>query len=298
MKILITGVYGIVGSFLASNLMNEHEVIGIGRREQYDGCHKYYSCDITNKDEIEKIIKENKDLDFIIHCAALAHNKGNDLSYDRFIKVNYEATADLIDLSNKYLKLKDFIFISTISVYGESLDKKYYLEDDSCNPRSPYAVAKKKSEDYIISKYKGKYSILRLNPVYSKDFLLNIQRRTLIKGITYKVGDGMQKLTLCHIRNIYEAVNYLINNCENEISEIYNIGDSRVYYYKELVEKFNGKSKVTIPKFAFAYLYKLNSLTLKKQFIHENSIKLISDNIYSSDKINKKVNLKYTIKDI
>ena len=53
MKILITGVYGIVGSFLASNLMNEHEVIGIGRREQYDGCHKYYSCDITNKDEIE-----------------------------------------------------------------------------------------------------------------------------------------------------------------------------------------------------------------------------------------------------
>ena len=34
MKILITGVYGIVGSFLAANLMNEHEVIGIGRREK------------------------------------------------------------------------------------------------------------------------------------------------------------------------------------------------------------------------------------------------------------------------
>ena len=196
MKILITGVYGIVGSFLATNLMKEHEVIGIGRREKYDGCHKYYSCDITNKDEIEKIIKENRDLDFIIHCAALAHNKGNDLSYDRFIKVNYEATADLVDLSNKYLNLRDFIFISTISVYGESLDKKHYFEDDHCNPRSPYAVAKKKSEDYIIGKYKSKYSILRLNPVYSKDFLLNIQRRTLIKGITYKIGDGMQKLTL------------------------------------------------------------------------------------------------------
>ena len=67
---------------------------------------------------------------------------------------------------------------------------------------------------------------------------------------------------------------------------------------EELVEKFNGKSKVIIPKFALTYLYKLNSLTLKKQFIHENSIKLISDNIYSADKINKKANLKYTIKDI
>lgn len=298
MKILITGVYGIVGSFLAANLMNEHEVIGIGRRENYDGCHKYYSCDITDKDKIEEIIKENKDLDFIIHCAALAHNKGNDLSYDRFIKVNYEATADLIDLSNKYLNLKDFIFISTISVYGESLNKEYYLEDDSCNPRSPYAVAKKKSEDYIINKYKGKYSILRLNPVYSKDFLLNIQRRTLIKGITYKVGDGKNKLTLCNIKNIYQAVNYLINNYENEGNEIYNVGDSIVYEYKELVEKFNGKSKITIPKFLLTSLYELNNFTLKKQFIHENSIKLISNNIYSADKINKKANLKYTIKDI
>lgn len=298
MKILITGVYGIVGSFLSANLMKEHEVIGIGRKEKYEGCSKYYSCDITDKKKLEEIIKENKDLDFIIHCAALAHNKGNDLSYDRFIKVNYQATADLVDLSNKYLKLKDFIFISTISVYGESLDKEYYLEDIECNPKSPYAVAKKKSEDYIIEKYRGKYSILRLNPVYSKDFLLNIERRTLIKGIAYKVGNGEQKLTLCNIKNIYEVVNYLVDKYDNEGNEIYNIGDSTVYTYKELIEKFNGKSKITIPKWALALLYKVNSFTIKKQFIHENSIKLISNNIYSADKINKKVNLKYEIKDI
>ena len=33
MKILITGAYGIVGSYLCKELKNEHEIIGIGRRK-------------------------------------------------------------------------------------------------------------------------------------------------------------------------------------------------------------------------------------------------------------------------
>lgn len=38
MKILITGVYGIVGSYLCDKLKEEHEIIGIGRKENYDEC--------------------------------------------------------------------------------------------------------------------------------------------------------------------------------------------------------------------------------------------------------------------
>ena len=75
------------------------------------------------------------------------------------MKVNYEATKLLVDLSNKYLNLKNFIFISTISVYGEQLDKSIYIECDECFPTSPYAVAKKKSEDLIKSQCKCNYSI-------------------------------------------------------------------------------------------------------------------------------------------
>lgn len=298
MKILITGVYGIVGSFITNKLIKEHEVIGVGRKKSYEGCHKYYSCDITDKKKLEEIIKENSDLDFIIHCAALAHNKGNDLSYDRFIKINFEATKSLVDLSSKYLKLKDFIFISTISVYGEILNKEVYSEEDTCYPKSPYAVAKKMSEEYLLKEYKGKTSILRLSPVYSKEFLLNIKRRTEIKGCIYKVGDGNQKLTLCNISNIYEVVKYLIDNYAKEGTEIYNVGDSEPYRYLDLIKEFTDKKALTVPKFLVSCLYKINEVTLKKQFIHENSIKLISDNIYSTKKINDRVNLKYTIKDL
>lgn len=298
MKILITGVSGIVGSFLCEKLKNEHEIIGIGRRDNFDGCHKYYSCDITDKLRIEEILLENKDLDFIIHCAALAHNKGNDLSYDRFIKVNFEATKDLVDISNKVLNLKDFIFISTISVYGEKLEKSFYSENDLCEPRSPYAVAKRKSEEYIIDNYRGKYTILRLTPVYSEKFLLNIERRTKIKGFNYRVGKGDNKVSLCNIKNIYQAINYLINNWEKENDGIYNVADNLNYSFNELIKVLSNKGSISIPKFMVKTLYTLNNITIKKQFIHENAIKLVSDNLYPSNKLNEKADLKYTIKDV
>ncbi|WP_415294025.1 NAD-dependent epimerase/dehydratase family protein [Clostridium perfringens] len=299
MKILITGVYGIVGSYLCEHLRNNNEIVGIGRRKVFDGCNKYYSCDITEKEQIKKVFDENTDIDIIIHCAALAHNKGNDLSFDRFMNVNYEATKYLVDLSNEYLNLKNFIFISTISVYGENLEKSIYRETDICEPRSPYAVAKKKSEDYIKEKCKANYSILRLSPVYSEKFTLNIDRRSKIKNIPYRVGNGKQKLSLCNIANIYEAINYITNNYEDEKEEIYNISDNEIYDFNDLL-KFNnvGIKKIIFPRFLFKFLNEINKITLKKQFIHENTIKLITDNIYSSDKINEKVRMKHKMKDV
>lgn len=296
MKILITGVYGIVGSYLCEHLRNNNEIVGIGRRKVFDGCNKYYFCDITEKEQIKKVFIENKDIDIVIHCAALAHNKGNDLSFDRFMKVNYEATKYLVDLSNEYLNLKNFIFISTISVYGESLEKSIYIETDLCEPRSPYAVAKKKSEDYIKEKCKSNYSILRLAPVYSKEFTLNIDRRSRIKNIPYRVGNGKQKLSLCNIANIYEVVNYIVMNPIQECGEIYNISDNKIYDFNDLLRFKNvGIKKIVFPKFAFKILNIINKITFKKQFIHENTIKLISDNIYSCNKISQKVPMKHTM---
>lgn len=298
MKILITGVYGTVGRHLCNELSREHEIIGIGRKSEYSGCSKYYSCDITDSMKIEEILNENRDLDIVIHCAALAHNKGNDLSYDRFMSVNYEATKYFVDLSNRMLNLKNFIFVSTISVYGEELDKEVYLENDNLNPKSPYAVAKKKSEEYITKNYNGNFSIIRLAPVYSKDFLLNIERRTMIKGKLYKVGKGNKKLSLCNIKNIYQAVNYIINNYSIEKNEVYNIADKDQYTYDELVKFMGGESPIILPEFLMKSLYKVNEISVKKQFIHENTIKLITNNIYSSDKISSKADLKYSIKDV
>ncbi|MGM9978903.1 MAG: NAD-dependent epimerase/dehydratase family protein [Clostridium sp.] len=296
MKILITGVYGIIGSYLCEELRNEgFYVVGIGRRERYNDCDKYYRCDIINIESIEKVFKENPDIEIVIHCAALAHNKGDDLSRERFIKVNYDGTKNLVDMCNKYLNLKSFIFLSTISVYGERLNISEYREYETLNPKTPYAVSKKLSESYIRENLKGDYSILRLASVYSKNFDRNIRKRTEIRGLGYTVGNGLEKLSLCNIKNIYLVVDYLIKNEDGK--NTYNISDKTPYTYKELLAQRKKRRIIIIPKFLMKILYEINKFTLKNLFIEENSIKLMSDNVYPSDEINKKVDLMYNIKD-
>lgn len=298
MKILITGVNGFIGSNIYNGLKDKHEILGISQSKKSNKCDNYICCDLTDKEHLEKFISENKDIDVIVHCAALAHNKGNDLSKERFMKVNYEVTKYLVDLSNEYLKLKHFIFLSTISVYGERMDKDVYIESDECYPKSPYAVAKKKSEKYIESNCKSPYYILRLAPVYSDEFRLNIQRRTEIKGFNYIVGNGSNKLSLCNVKNIESVINNMIDG-NVEKNEIYNVSDEKVYSFNDMIENNKiSEFKIWVPKVAVRALHIINKITIKKQFIEENSIKLVSDNIYTSDKICKNVKLKYKLNQI
>ena len=298
MKILLTGVNGFIGSNIYKELKSKHEVLGISRSKDSKICNQYISCDLTDRDKLKDILKKHSDIDIIVHCAALAHNKGNDLSFDRFQKVNYEVTKDLIDLSNEYLNLKQFIFLSTISVYGERMDKRVYIESDECYPKSPYAVAKKKSEEYIKENCKCDYYMLRLAPVYSDDFKLNIQRRTEMKGFNYIVGRGDNKLSLCNVKNIVIAIKDIVDGKVDK-NEIYNISDKDVYSFSDMLEINSiSKLKIRIPKVCISILHEINKLTIKKQFIDENSIKLVSDNIYSSGKICKYVNLNYKLQDL
>lgn len=295
MKILITGVNGFIGSNIYNGLKDNHEILGISKSKRSNKCDNYICCDLTDKENLEEVISEHRDIDVIVHCAALAHNKGNDLSKERFMKVNYEVTKYLVDISNEYLKLKHFIFLSTISVYGEKMDKDVYIESDECYPKSPYAVAKKKSEEYIENNCKSPYYILRLAPVYSEDFMLNIQRRTALKGFNYIVGKGNNKLSLCNIRNIVVVVNSIIENSVTK-NEIYNISDDKTYLFKDML-KVNKVSRIRlwIPKLGIHALYSINKITINQQSIEENSIKLLTDNIYTSKKIRKEIELKCTL---
>lgn len=295
MKVLITGVNGFIGSNINNGLKDKHEILGVSQSKTSKVCDQYIQCDLTDKKALEKVIKKHSDIDVIVHCAALAHNKGNDLSRDRFMKVNYGVTQDLVDLSNKYLNLKRFIFLSTISVYGERMEKSVYVETDECFPKSPYAVAKKKSEEYIEANCKSPYFMLRLVPVYSDTFKLNIQRRTQIKGINYIVGKGDNKLSLCNVKNIVDVVDNMIDG-NIPSNEIYNISDEKEYTFKDILDINKvSKFKVFVPKFAIKMLYSINKVSIKKQFIDENSIKLVTDNIYSSRKIRKNISLRYKL---
>lgn len=297
MNILLTGSSGFIGKNIFDIFITKYKIVGIDISANNS---TVLNIDITGFQSLDNFFRNNKDIDIIIHSAALTHNKGTDISFNSFRKINFEGTKNLIDLSNKYLELKRFIFFSTISVYGEDLKKNRYKEEDLCNPKTPYAVTKKLSEDYIIANAKFAYTILRFAPVYGEKFTLNIDRRTIIRNKIYKVGNGNNKLSILNIKNILALVKFLLENLELCNNEIFNLADKRLYSFNDLIlyqlKRLKLNSVIKIPKFIIFLIYLIGKI-IKNNFLTENSVKLISDNIYDTSKISSRILLSYELND-
>ena len=219
----------------------------------------------------------------------LAHAKGMAKDLPEFKKINYQTLVNLLVALNNNNKVPEkIIFASTISVYGERYYQNIYDEQMLPDPFSSYAVTKLQSEQYLLNNFRNRSWILRFAPVYSSDFLLNVDRRTKMGGRFYRVGNGFKKLSLCNIENIIAAVDAIING--DVPAGIYNLSDPIEYTYDELLTRRNANGVIRIPLFAIRMLYHLGKL-LHIPFLKENTVKLISDNVFPSDKIRSYVDL-------
>lgn len=146
MKVLITGVAGLLGSRLADWIIENNlaSVDGIddlsgGFIENVHPKVNFYKINLAkDSDELENLFRQNN-YDYVFHFAAYAAE-----ALSPFIRqYNYEnnliATTKLINKSIKY-KIKRFIFTSTMAVYGVA--EPPFKEHYSPNPIDPYGIAK------------------------------------------------------------------------------------------------------------------------------------------------------------
>ena len=283
--VLICGSSGNVGSFLFENLKHKYQVLGTSNSPS----SKYFQIDLLDKKQITRSLCNLGSIDTLIFTVGLAHSKGKNKDYKKFEEVNFITLKNII-LSLKELNNspKKIIFTSTISVYGEKLYSTFYFEYDKLNPSTPYAITKQKAENFLLKNYPEKCWILRLSPVYSEDFDLNLVRRVKIGKFYFKIGDGNKKLSLCNIKNIKKTTEEIID--ENIPNDIYNISDYKNYSYNDILSFYSPSFTIRIPYLLVNILYGI-SKSFYNKFLEENTIKLLSDNIYPSDKIEKFVNL-------
>ena len=102
------------------------------------------------------------------------------------------------------------------------------------------------------------------------------------------MGNGNNKLSLCNIKNIKLAVEQIIEN--NVPPGVYNIADKNPYTYSELLRWQNAQIVLHIPKFIIIIILYIG-VKINNIFLQENSVKLLTDNIYPSDKIRRFINL-------
>jgi len=294
-NILLIGASGFIGSFLYKELKNKFPITSIdystGTIE-----NDFFTLDLTQKPEIKDFAKKCTQFDTLIFLVGLAHKKGKGRDLSVFRNINTQTLINLLSALKEQGKLPDkIIFASTISVYGEKYQQNIYDEESEKHSFSPYAVTKLEAENYLLDRYVDKSWILRFSPVYSPGFLLNINRRTKIRDSYYRVGKGVKKLSLCNIENIETTVNGIIQG--NVPSGIYNLSDTKEYTYNDLLTWNNAKKVIRIPQFAVKLLYIFGKI-INKTFLKENTIKLITDNIFPSDKIRSFINLPATLNDV
>ena len=310
-KIIITGVNGIIGSELSGRFIDKgYFVIGIDRtepKEESGGQFKYIKLDITIRDKVQQFFLDLH-FDYLVHCAALVHKNSPDLSFDNFMKINFEGTKNIFDsvVENKRtLEFKGAIFFSTIEVYGGEEREEIILEDNECSPISFYGQSKFAAERYLLKlnkEYKLPIIILRLAPVYSKDFLRNVKRRVLIGGdkFFYRVGNGEQRISLCSRKNVINVVETCIEG-KVPFGEVFNVADDKVYSFNDLSNYFRELGRgnhitIKIPKCIVYLGIKLVSLIFsgRKERLLSIYYKLTKDNVYSIEKAKK--HLKYNPK--
>ena len=288
----MTASNGIIGSYLGAHLKNKFTVTSISKSEQIDkgDC---ISVDLSDLAGVRNFVDNSQKFDTLIFLVGLAHKKGKGQEIDEFRRINKQTLVNLLSALEEQKKLPNkIIFASTISVYGEKLHQNMYNEESNKNPFSPYALTKLEAEEFLLEHYGEQSWILRFAPVYASGFQLNINRRTKTTGRFYKVGSGSKKLSLCNLENIGYAVKGII---EDKVpAGIYNISDAKDYIYNDLLNYVNAKWVVRIPALLVKGFYYIGKM-MNNIFLKENATKLISDNVFPSDKIRKYISLSGTL---
>lgn len=180
-------------------------------------------------------------IDVLIHLAAMAHQKGH--SYQDYYLSNTLLTQKLAHACLK-AKVKHFIFISTIKVYGEGGPEEYHKKDAQ-RPRDDYAKSKLLAEKYLMALGRGHkkfhYTILRLPLVYGPMAKGNLALlHTWVKRFPFvPLGGIYNKRSMLYVYNLCALLVHLVHRYQDELinHKIYIPTDRNPVSTTELVQK-------------------------------------------------------------
>ncbi len=171
MRILITGIKSFVGQYLVKELKKHKKFKVFGCDLVRTNKNNIINLDIRDKNFYRKL---PKDLDIIIHLAAISRDKDCSNDLPNSYMTNVVGTLNVIEAAKK-LNIKKIIFASTEWVYPNSLASKKVDENtklDITKLESDYAITKLISEIHLTEFYKKNknfnVTILRFGIIYGE----------------------------------------------------------------------------------------------------------------------------------
>jgi UDP-glucuronate 4-epimerase len=264
MKILITGGAGFIGSAVSKKLMDRGDKVVIidNFNDYYDPKLKYdrikiflkgykfklYKGDIRNYKFLEKIFRKEKP-DKIVHLAAMAGVRNSIINPFIYAEVNIMGSINLLELAVKH-KIKNFVFASSSSVYGNNKKLPFSESDDVDQPIAMYA-ATKKADELMAHVYHHLYGLnitaLRYFTVYGPwgrpDMALFKFTKNILSGKPIEVyNHGNMSRNFTYIDDIVNGTITILDKCNGY--SVMNIGgdkEEKLTRFIEVIENNLGK---------------------------------------------------------
>lgn len=252
-NILVTGGLGFIGSNIVKHLVEQKKNVTIfdnafrGNKKNIKNVKnkiKIIKGNILKKEELKKAIKN---IDTIIHCAAINGTKNFYKIPSMVLDVGVKGLINLLDCC-KNKKVKNFFLASSSEVYHhpETIPTNENVKlviPDVFNPRYSYAGSKIISELIAIHvgpKIFKNIIIFRPHNVYGANMGYDHVIPELIKKVKKKgpnviiQGNGLETRSFINIKDFIKGFDLILKKGKN--LNIYNIGTSERITIKKLLK--------------------------------------------------------------
>lgn len=200
-NVLITGKNSYIGTSLESWLMRESS--------------RYVVNTVNTKGDSWR--EEDFSLyDVVFHVAGIAHVSSDPKMEDLYYKVNRDLTIEIAEKA-KAEGVKQFIFMSSIIVYGDSSSSKRIIDESTVpTPSNFYGNSKLQAEEGIKHLESDSFKIVVLRPpmIYGKGSKGNYPRLARLAKKTPVFPDLDNERSMLHIDNLCEFLKVMIDQEE------------------------------------------------------------------------------------
>lgn len=232
-SVLITGASGFIGSFLVEEAVRRGFDTWAGVRATSSRTYlqdpriHFLELDFGKPDALRRQLAGHGRFDYIVHCAGVTKC----IDPADFERMNHRQTCDFIDaLRELDLVPRQFIFISTLSVFGPVHERTYepICDSDTPCPDTAYGRSKLKTEQYLQRLEGFPYVIFRPTGVYGpreRDYYLMAQ--SIRRHVDVAAGFRRQDLTFVYVADVVQAVFLAIG--KGVARRAYFLSDGQVY---------------------------------------------------------------------
>ncbi|PAV31095.1 NAD-dependent epimerase [Virgibacillus profundi] len=201
-RVLITGVNSYVGNNLASWLEKSPEQYAV-------------DCISLRNDAWREM--NFSVYDSIVHVAGIAHVSKDPKMEEKYYKINRDLTIEIAKKSKKD-SVKQFIFMSSIIVYGDAAGEKGIIDQNTIpQPRDFYGNSKLQAEKGItpLGDDTFKVAVIRPPMIYGKASKGNYPKLAKAAQKLPMFPDFDNKRSMLHIDNLSEFILLMIENEES-----------------------------------------------------------------------------------